>query len=65
MKGKYKNKKEIKQSERNKIQELNIDQMLYIIKKNKFEINEIKQKLNEKVKFQILLQYKENYALTM
>ena len=39
--------------------------MLYIIKKNKFEINEIKQKLNEKVKFQILLQYKENYALTM
>ena len=63
MKGKYKNKKEIKQSERNKIQELNIDQMLYIIKKNKFEINEIKQKLNEKVKFQIILQYKENYAL--
>ena len=55
MKGKYKNKKEIKQSERNKIQELNIDQMLYIIKKNKFEINEIKQKLNEKVEFQILI----------
>ena len=63
MKGKRKNKKEIKQSERNKIQELNIDQMLYIIKKNKFEINEIKQKLNEKVEFQIVLRYTENYAV--
>ena len=31
MKGKYKNKKEIKQSERNKIQELNIQKIMQLL----------------------------------